>query len=284
MMLATFSSLNSPVSRKIARALWAKCSAQNSKPNIMMQPIFLLDEKRWIAASLEHFAVWERTEREIFQHMDVRITPTGLAKAMAYYRVARNFKVERRDILMRALNKSTLTGSLPIERFDSFVSNVRRLTKQYAQQTAVEHRRVRPISGISKMLWYRFPFDGFIYDWQVFSSICKNGLTVRFDSRVEAFGGKPTDDHEWNFLIAAAAYRHFMLPLHQGVADVLRSRGLEPERAARLLDMLFWREGRNKGLPPRKPPPLIEKTAIEIGQEAFLLCRPHLKCALWVNE
>jgi hypothetical protein len=193
-----------------------------------MRNIFLLDEKHWITASLEHFAVWERAEHYIFRHMDGRITPTGLVKAMGYYRVGRNFKLDRRDTLMRVLNKSTLGGRTPVERFDSYVKNVRRLTKQYAQQTEAEHRTVRPISGMSKMLWYRFPFDGFIYDWQVFSAICKNGLTVRFDSEIDAFGGKPTGNHEWNFMIAAASYRHFVLPLHPTVADVLKAHGLEP--------------------------------------------------------
>jgi hypothetical protein len=250
----------------------------------MMQRPFLLDEKHWVAASSEHFAVWESKERDIFQKMDGRVTPTGMTKAMGYYRVARNFKVERRDSLVRALNRVTLIGNKPIERFDSYVKTVRQLTKQYAQETDAEHRTIRPISGVSKMLWYRFPFDGFIYDWQVFSAICKNGLTVRFDSEVDAFGGKPADDRECNFMIAAAAYRHFALPLHRIVADMLQARELEPKRAARLLDMLFWLEGRTQVSPPRTPPPALDEVAREVGREAFSLCRPHLERALRQKE
>src|ERR1700731_3229814 len=93
---------------------------------------------------------------------------------------------------------------------------------------------------MSKFLWYRFPLHGFIYDSRALAAVCSNGLTVRFDAMIDDFGGRPSDSGEWNFLIAAASYRTFALPLHVLVAEVFEGLGLQAERAARPIDTLFW--------------------------------------------
>jgi hypothetical protein len=125
---------------------------------------------------------------------------------------------------------------------------------------------------MSKFLWYRFPHHGFIYDSQVLAAVCKNGLTVRFDSMIDAFGGKPSDPHEWNFAIAAASYRTFALPLHAVVADVLKDHNLEPERAARLVDTLFWLEGDLKTSAKESRPKSERALAEAIGDLSFMRC------------
>lgn len=133
-------------------------------------------------------------------------------------------------------------------------------------------RALRPISGMSKFLWYRFPLHGFIYDSRVLAAVCRNGLTVRFDAMIDDFGGRPSDSGEWNFLIAAASYRTFALPLHALVAEVFEGLGLQAERAARLIDTLFWLEGGASG-PTRQPAEEAGcRTAREVGIQAFRRC------------
>jgi hypothetical protein len=125
---------------------------------------------------------------------------------------------------------------------------------------------------VSKFLWYRFPLHGFIYDSQVLAAVCKNGLTVRFNAMIDDFGRRPIDHHEWNFMIAAAAYRTFALPLHAIVADVFKDCNLEPERAARLIDMLFWLEG-DAGSSVKHAASISERAISEaVGEEAFMRC------------
>jgi hypothetical protein len=152
--------------------------------------------------------------------MTPRVSLEGVTSAGAYYRVARHFPIDRRRRLVALIeNVASPDGSVQ-QRFDGFVRSVRMFANQAAAEFGSERRRVRPLSGASKFLWYRFPLHGFIYDSQVLAAICKNGLTVRFDTLIDAFGGRPSDPHEWNFLIAAAAYRAFVLPLHRPVAEI----------------------------------------------------------------
>ena len=158
------------------------------------------------------------------------------------------------------------------QRFDGFVRSVRSLAKGIATGGAAGDRAPRPISGMSKFLWYRFPLHGFIYDSRILAAVCRNGLTVRFDAMIDDFGGQPTDPGEWNFMIAAASYRTFALPLHAVVAEVFEGRGLDAERAVRLIDTLFWLEGGASG-PSRQPAEEVgRQTARAVGVEAFLRC------------
>jgi hypothetical protein len=162
------------------------------------------------------------------------------------------------------------------QRFDGFVRSVRTFANQAAEEFGSDRRRVRPLSGASKFFWYRCPLHGFIYDSQVLAAVCKNGLTVRFDALVDGFGGRPSDQREWNFMIAAAAYRALALPLRRTVAEVFQIHGLEPQRSARLLDTLSWLEG-NAG-PPEKSAgePSDVRLAETVGEEAFARCAAAL--------
>jgi hypothetical protein len=170
---------------------------------------------------------------------------------------------------------ASLEGSAQ-QRFDGFVRSVRTLANLAAEEFGTDRRRVRPLSGLSKLLWYRFPFDGFIYDSQVLAAFCKNGLVVRFDKSINPFGGRPSDPHEWNFLIAAAAYRAFVLPLHRPVAEIFTAHGLEPQRSARLLDTLFWLEG-DVGPPASGAVQASDILLAEaVGEEAFVRCNAAL--------
>jgi len=115
----------------------------------------------------------------------------------------------------------------------------------------------------------------------VLAAVCKNGLAVRFDSMIPGFGGKPTDAHAWNFMIAAAAYRTFALPLHQIIGDLFAERKLEPERAARLMDMLFWLEGDPDGI-VENPVEFAEASFAEAtGREAFHRCKDIIASVLY---
>jgi hypothetical protein len=208
-----------------------------------MERMFLKDRARCVAAARYHFAAWERKERYIFAHMTPRVSLEGVTSAGGYYRIARHFPIERRRRLIALIEGvASLEGSAQ-QRFDGFVRSVRTRANQAAEEFGTDRRRVRPLSGLSKLLWYRFPFDGFVYDSQVLAAFCKNGLVARFDTSIAPFGGRPSDPHEWNFMIAAAAYRTFVLPLHRLVAEIFEAHGLEPHRSARLLDTLFWLEG-----------------------------------------
>ena len=236
----------------------------------------MLNRAHWARATQQHFAVWERKERAIFLQMTPRVSLKGIESAGAYYRVARHFPVAERRRLVSIINAVGTSEGSAEERFDAFVRSVRKLANRFAQEFGNERRRLRPISGMSKLLWYRFPFHGFIYDSQVLAAVCKNGLTVRFDGMMDAFGGRPSDDLEWNFMIAAAAYRTFVLTLHGPVAEVFKAYHLEPERAARLLDMLFWLDGDADD--PAHPTQRAtgSKIAGAIGEEAFARSEPIL--------
>lgn len=242
-----------------------------------MNEIFLLNRAHWVRAALQHFAVWESKEHAIFLQMTPRVSLKGIESAGAYYRVARHFPVAERRRLVSIINAVGTSEGSAEERFDAFVRSVRKLANRFAQEFGNERRRLRPISGMSKLLWYRFPFHGFIYDSQVLAAVCKNGLTVRFDGMIDAFGGRPSDDREWDFMIAAAAYRTLVLPLHGLVAEVFKAHDLEPERAARLLDMVLWLEGDvdfSDGLIQR---PSNSDIANAAGEEAFARSKEVMK-------
>jgi hypothetical protein len=147
--------------------------------------------------------------------MTPRVSLEGVASAGAYYRVARHFPIDRRRRLVALIEDVAFPSGSVQQRFDGFVRSVRTFANQAAEEFGSDRRRVRPLSGASKFLWYRCPLHGFIYDSQVLAAVCKNGLTVRFDTLVDGFGGRPSDQREWNFMIAAAAYRAFALPLHR---------------------------------------------------------------------
>lgn len=233
-----------------------------------MNEMFLLNRTCWLRAAQQHFSVWERKEHSIFLQMTPHISLKGIERAGAYYRVARHFPIAERHRLVSLISAVGPIDGADEERFAGFVRTVRALANRFALEFGNDRRRLRPISGISKLLWYRFPFDGFIYDSQVLAAICKNGLTVRFDKMIDAFGGRPSDNREWDFMIAAAAYQTFAFPLHGAVAAVFRAHDLEPERAARLLDTLFWLEGDADDAvqPARASCPDI---AISVANEAF---------------
>jgi len=236
-----------------------------------MDQIFLMDRSHWVKAALHHFAVWERKERLIFYQMIPRVSLEGIASAGGYYRVARHFPIRKRSRLLTLINGVTPSGGSVQQRFDAFVRSVRKLANEFPQEFGADRRTLRPISGMSKFLWYRFPYHGFIYDSQVLAAVCKNRLTVRFDSMIDAFGGRPSDHHEWNFVIAAAAYRTFALPLHAIIADTFKDHNLEPERAARLVDTLFWLEGGPKT--SVEDSTKSERALAEaMGNEAFMRC------------
>jgi hypothetical protein len=236
-----------------------------------MEELFLIDRRRWLAAARHHFAAWERKERSIFAHMTPRVSLEGVTSAGAYYRVARHFPIDRRRRLVALIEDVASPDGSVQQRFDGFVRSVRMFANQAAEEFGSERRRERPLSGASKFLWYRFRF-GFIYDSQVPAAICKNGLTVRFDTLIDAFGGRPSDQHEWNFMIAAAAYRAFVLPLHRPVAEIFAAHGLESQRSAKLLDMLFWLEG-NPGPSATGAVRTSDVSVAEaVGEEAFARC------------
>jgi hypothetical protein len=186
---------------------------------------FLMDRRCWVKAAAHHFEAWERKERDIFTGMTPQMSDEGIAKAGGYYRVARHFpKRGRRRLVAMIENVAPLKGTVE-QRFDGFVRAVRSLAGEIAQRSSADGRRLRPISGMSKFLWYRFPMHGFIYDSQVLAAVCRNGLTVRFDSMIKGFGGNPADPGEWSFMIAASSYRTFALPLHTIIADVFEAQG-----------------------------------------------------------
>ena len=182
---------------------------------------------------MHHFEACEREEREIFALMIPRVSSEGISKAGGYYRVARHFPKDGRQALIGMIENVFLPEEAAERRFDGFVRSVKSLAEQIAARPAAEGRVLRPISGVSKFLWYRFPLHGFIYDSRVLAAVCRNGLTVRYDAMMNAFGGQPSDPGEWNFMIAAASYRTFAFPLHAIVAGVFRDHGLQAERAAR---------------------------------------------------
>ncbi|WP_375157932.1 hypothetical protein [Bradyrhizobium sp. RDT46] len=233
---------------------------------------FLMDRHRWTTAALHHFAAWEREEREIFARMVPCVTGEGIALAGGYYRVARHFPKDRRQALIGMIESVAPVEGAAERRFDGFVRSVRSLANGVATAPAEGDRALRPLSGMSKFLWYRFPLHGFIYDSRVLAAVCRNGLTVRFDAMIDDFGGRPSDSGEWNFLIAAASYRTFAFPLHKPLAEVFEGFGLQAERAVRLIDTLFWLEGGASG-PKREPTDeAVCRLAHEVGIEAFRRC------------
>jgi hypothetical protein len=160
-----------------------------------MGGMFLKDRARWVAAARHHSAAWDRKERYILAHMTPRVSLDGVTSAGGYYRIGRHFPIERRRRLVALIEEvASLEGSAQ-RRFDGFVRSVRTLANLTAEEFGTDRRRVRPLSGLSKLLWYRFPFDGFIYNSQVLAAFCRNGLVVRFDTSIAPFGGRPSDHH-----------------------------------------------------------------------------------------
>jgi hypothetical protein len=80
-------------------------------------------------------------------------------------------------------------------------------------------------------------------------------------------------------MIAASSYRTFALPLHTIIAKVFEDQGLEPERAARLIDTLFWLEGSSAAF--KQPKSESDRTiARAVGEEAFTCCAPTIEALL----
>ncbi|WP_157195795.1 hypothetical protein [Bradyrhizobium sp. YR681] len=200
------------------------------------------------------------------------MTGEGIAQAGVHYRVARHFPKDRRQALVGMIESEALAEGGAERRCDGFVRSVRSLAKGIASGFAAGDRTLRSISGRSKFLWYRFPLHGFIYDSRVLAAVCRNGLTVRFDAMIDDFGGQPSDPGEWNFMIAAASYRTFALPLHALVAEVFEGCGLHAERAARLIDTMFWLEGGASDPSRQRAEKVRQQTARAVGAEAFLRC------------
>ena len=202
--------------------------------------MFNVDPDYWLAASVEEHRQWGRNDSRFLASLEGDFTARDLWAIAGNYRVARHFplKGEARPGFEAELRKANLGSSDHMASFDTFV----RTTRDLALKASLLGR-FRPLSGASKLLWFRFPNVGFIYDNLALGAVCKGGFTAPFYDSLKAWGGPPSDDHEWNFLIFAAGYRMFFRPLHEQIGMALVSVGRDKRRAARVVDKLLWIAG-----------------------------------------
>jgi hypothetical protein len=205
--------------------------------------MFYTDKKYWIAAVVEQREKWEKSQgdRKHIARLQGSFSDEELWAVAGAYRVARNFPKRMRKRFTEKFRRTK-----PSSKFDSFVKTARSLAA-YAKKSGTKRgRRYRPLSGVSKLLWHRFPRKGFIYDQLALRAVTDNGLTAPFILSVAKWGGPPEDKRETSFLIFAASYQVFFEPLHVPIASSLKSEGCEPLRAARIVDKLLWIAGNSK--------------------------------------
>jgi len=204
--------------------------------------MFNLDERYWLAASVEEHLRWNSNDRVFLTSLEADFDGKALWRVAGSYHVARNFALgAARDSFESEFRSVKLEPLAQPASFDSFI----RTTRELARQASVTGR-FRPLSGASKLLWFRFPDIGFIYDNLALTAIRKQGFTAAFYDSLQAWGGPPSDSHEWNFMIFAAGYRRYFRPLHEQIGKALVSIGRDKRRAARVVDKLLWIAGGDK--------------------------------------
>lgn len=235
--------------------------------------MFLSDPNYWLAAITMQRFCWLEGEKA-HSDRDILIKMLGskwrneIWKMAVIYKVARNFPLFIRS------RAETHIAKAKIQDFDSFVFQTRKIT-----QTIYDLEKMKPnsraffaISGVSKILWHRFPEHGFIYDDQTRIALFNNGLVAPFFETVVDWGGSAANDRkrEAEFLIFAAAYKTYCLPLCEPLTKLLKSdihlEKLDNEpmiRANRILDKLLWIAGEEEN----KQQQHVKKWAENAGQE-----------------
>jgi hypothetical protein len=207
--------------------------------------MFLIDLKYWKAGTVQERLAWVGQDRgkvpdsEFFQKiLSGNFEDQLIWKLAQQFSVARTFRREIRSEYLTKFRALRIDAKGEDERFIEFVRGVRDLADFVYQKT-----NRRPLSGSSKLLSFRFPNDGFIYDKNAYSAVTNTGLLAPFCSHLDTWGGAPEDCGVANFLVFAAAHYKFFRPLHNVIHKVLEKSHRNPERAARIVDQVLWIAG-----------------------------------------
>lgn len=226
-------------------------------------PSFWLDHRLWRAAVVEQNRDWDLHHRELADEMRGAFNDETLWKISRLYRTARNFREDQRHLVAKRIRDKIddVKEGTRQAAFDSIVVLTRELST-YAKELepiklprkveleASPRKNSRPLSGISKIIWHRHPELGFIYDARALTAATRSGLLAPFHDLLSSWGGEPKDDGEADFLIFAASYRRYFLPLHEPIAEEIAKKKGDTRRASRIVDRLLWnRRNRRNGRP-----------------------------------
>jgi hypothetical protein len=163
------------------------------------------------------------------------------------YKVARIFPVDIRDQARKILSRANITS------FDAFISQARICPMRiWEVEARNEKRRYFAISGVSKILWHRFPQHGFLFDDQARRALANGGFGASFHTQMRAWGGPPHEDlkDDCDFLTFAAGYQKYCVPMYDVIEPFAE---LRPQHAAlrdearicaiRVIDKLLWLAG-----------------------------------------
>lgn len=120
-------------------------------------------------------------------------------------------------------------------RFDWFVATTRKIAGEFKESG---HSRV--LSGTAKLMFLRYPLDGFVYDSLARKALWNCSLRAEPGPSLHMWGGDPYDNAEKTFLRFAAAFKKFCRPLVQPLAEALEECFREVPRSARIVDKVLW--------------------------------------------
>jgi hypothetical protein len=221
---------------------------------------FVTSTESWLAAVVEQRLQWDKVDKKFSTAFSGKYTSEDIWKLAANYRVARNFPKEIRSRFVKDFR------CVKISSYDEFVRASRELARNVKNSGNGEVKTSRPLSGVSKLLWHRFPGHGFIYDELALKAVLRNGFVAPYVSSLEKWGGVSSDDpREWNFLIFAAAYQKYFWPLHHPLAEAMTRRGrMRRRQAHRVVDKLLWITGQQENKRRRI---LEERTKLATAQD-----------------
>jgi len=228
---------------------------------------FVTSTESWLAAVVEQRLQWDKVDLKFAKAFSTKYTSEDIWELAVNYRVARNFP---KEIRMRF--EKEFQG-VEISSYDEFVRTSRKLAKNIKNSGNNEVRTSRPLSGVSKLLWHRFPEHGFIYDALALNAVLSNGFVAPYVSSLKNWGGVSSNDpHEWHFLIFAAAYQKFFRPFVDPLAKAMRHRDRKRQQAYRVVDKLLWITGQQE---EKRRRILKERTKLATAQDreiAYIAC------------
>lgn len=232
-------------------------------------------EMFWCAAVGEHQYRWNRGDSSLFAALAAETFDAKVVwEIAANLSVARNFTEEAREHVVQRLQSARPDGGA---MFDWFVSETRALAKEVKSfSSARKGRSFRPLSGVSKLLWHRFPDHGFIFDSRAGRALRAAGLCAPFFDLLHAWGGRPEDNRESDFLIFAAGYQAHCSPNLPPLRDALSDQSLDPRNASRLIDKLLWILGDEKD-PLACAQKVLVRSNGECRETALALLHPQLR-------
>lgn len=229
--------------------------------------MFYTDATHWVAAIVEARKLWNNDEeRGKIERMTGPNWRKAIWKTTGDFRVSRNIPILHRDHFLK------LIGNARISDFGSFVSETRKIVRVFKQHQVRENKLLNnkgekkrksfsPMSGVSKVIFHRFPNHGFIFDDQAKIAISHAGLLAPFHDSLTDWGGSIPNDNslEADFVAVAAAWERYFAPLKANIVENVRLPQYQPVLphehdifAIRILDKLLWLSGEDPQKGPEK--------------------------------